>query len=121
MPVSEVILLPLHQVEVIENESVNFVCLTRGVRPKATITWYIDDSVMAETLNDYELNGSLYDVNSTLTTSFQRKDMGKNITCSAVNIKNMQAVTSTATIINVLCEYIFLVQICSIHVEKIMI
>lgn len=91
-------------------------CLARGVRPKATITWYKGDSVMAETLNDYELNGSLYDVKSTLITSFQRKDMGKNITCSAVNIKNMQAVNSTTAIINVFCEYSL--QICSIKLRK---
>lgn len=93
-------------------------CLARGVRPKATITWYIDDSVMAEPLNNYELNGSLYDVNSTLITSFQRKDRGRNVTCSAVNIKNMQAVNSTAAMINVFCEYIYSLQICSIQLRK---
>lgn len=107
MPVSEVILSPLHQVEVIENRRVTFECLARGVRPKATITWYIEDSVIAETSNESALNGSLYDVYSTLNTSFQKNDTGKKIKCSAVNIENMKAVNSTVAIINVLCEYIY--------------
>lgn len=106
MPVSEVILSPTDKVEVIENRNVKFECLARGGRPKANLTWYKEQSVVSETSNRSELNGSLYNVYSTLTTSFQIKDLGKKIKCSAVNIKNMTAVESTETIIDVLCEYI---------------
>lgn len=107
MPVPEVILSPNDTIEVIENRNVSFLCLARGGRPAANITWHKGNIILSETSNNAILNGSVYDVNSTLTTLFHRDDMGYKIKCSAVNIKNMQAVESTETLIrNVLCKYI---------------
>lgn len=106
MPVPEVILSSNDTIDVIENKNVSFVCLARGGRPAANITWHKENRTLSETSNRTKLNGSFYDVYSTLTTLFQRDDMGYKIKCSAVNIKNMQAVESTETIIrNVLCKY----------------
>lgn len=102
VPVSELILSPTDTVEVIENKSVNFECLARGCRPIANITWYKEQSVVSETSKESALNGSLYNVYSNLTTSFQRKDLGKKIKCSAVNVKTVTAVESAETTINVL-------------------
>lgn len=107
MPVPEVILSPNDTVEVIENKNESFVCLARGGRPAANITWHKGNITLSETSNKTKLNGSVYDVYSTLTTLFHRDDIGYKIKCSAVNIKNMQAVESAVTLIkNVLCKYI---------------
>lgn len=106
VPVSTVILSPLSKVEVDENTTITFSCLVYGCRPKANISWYGIDNKIVPTTPVSQPNGSLFDVKSTLTISFERNEIGKTIYCTANNIKGDEPIKSREAEIDVKCEYI---------------
>lgn len=101
VPVSTVILSPLSKVEVDENTTITFSCLVYGCRPEANISWYGIDNKIVPTTPVSQPNGSLFDVKSTLTISFERNEIGKTIYCTANNIKGDEPIKSREAEIDV--------------------
>lgn len=104
MPVSDVILSPKNTVEVDVNRDFAFCCTAQGCRPKANIIWFRNGKVVPENSSTLTTNKSLFDVNSTLITSFGENEEGVIIYCSA-SIEGDTPTKSKEAKVDVKCKY----------------
>lgn len=102
VPVSEVILSPSTKVEVNESNEITFTCLAKGSRPISNITWYRQNIEVSVTSLTILPVGSLFDVKSVLTTSFNKEENGSTVYCTANNIGGVPPRSSEKAVINVI-------------------
>lgn len=101
VPVSDVILSPINTVAVDVGKEFTFRCTARGCRPKANIFWYRNKTLVPETSSNETLDSSLFDVESTLITTFENNETGTMIYCTAINIEGDVPKPSKTALINV--------------------
>lgn len=105
VPFSEVTLSPFGVVNVPENTDFTFNCSAKGGRPEGTITWHKDVQEVSATSSEILPYGSFFNVISTLTISFQKRESGTILYCTAKNIDGDEAKKSMKADIVVKCKY----------------
>ena len=96
-------------ITVVENESVQFECITSEERPRSTILWYIDgdSNFLPESSVEPTSNDLRQETKGILKHKFSRNDNGTMVFCSANNIPSGTPKESKRKEIIVQCKYYF--------------
>ncbi|XP_061190049.1 cell adhesion molecule 2-like [Saccostrea echinata] len=103
VPVKRITLSTPRKIDVVSGNIFTFTCKTFGSRPVADILWHFNSTTFSWNNSVVSHNDKKFDVTSTLTLTFTRKDQGKVVYCSS-NIVGELPLQSTKTFLNVLFE-----------------